>query len=287
MIRFPTAVFLRLLAAACGAAVAEVLVDFIDCVIVGRVLGETALAGLELFLPVIGGVTALSLLAAGGTAILHAEAMGRFDRARADGAFSTGVFVSLALGLAAATALGFGLDAYLGFLGADAQTLGFARAYGRAYVPVVLLLPLMHMLITMVLADGGDKTFTASAAAVFVVNVGTSWFLAQAFGIAGCAWGTLAAVVVAIACLLFHFRAKGCSLAFRFRFSAVQARRILVANPGDALSELADAVALLFANWFVVRRCGSAARPVVALVFAVDGLMFVFNGFSNAAQSIV
>ena len=285
--KFSTSVFFRLLTAACGAALGEVLVDFIDCVIVGRVLGETALAGLELFIPVIGIVSALSLLVAGGTAILHSGALGRFERARAEAAFSTGVIVALALGLVAAAALWFGLGAYLDFIGADAETLAFARDYGRAYVPVVMLLPLMHVLIVMVLADGDERIFSIASICVCAVNVAASWQLARMFGIAGCAWGTLVAVASAIAILLLHFRTKGCSLAFRFRFSSTLAGRILVANPGDSVAELMDAAALLFVNWFVVRRFGSAALPVVALVFAVDGLLSVFNGFSNAAQPIV
>ena len=285
--KFTMSVFLRLLTAACGAAIAEVLLDFVDCVIVGRVLGESALAGLDLFLPVVGVVVALSVLVSGGTAIGYSEAIGRFDRVRADVAFSTGLFVSFALGVLLAAALWFGLDAYLGFIGADAETLAFARDYGRAYVPVVLLLPVMNVLITMVLADGDEGIFTVASIIVFVFNVAASWLLARMIGIAGCAWGTFIAVVTAIAILLLHFRRQGCSFAFRFRFSAKLAGRILVANTGDAVSELMDAAALLFVNWFVVRHFGSDSLPVVALVFAVNGLLSVFNGFSNAAQPIV
>ena len=285
--KFSTSVFFRLLTAACGAALAETLVDFIDCVIVGHVLGETALAGFELFLPVTNVVGAGALLVAGGTAVLHSQAMGHFDRERANNVFSTGAIFSVLLGLVGAIVLWFGLDVYLGFFGADDEVLAFARAYGCVYGLVVLVYPLLVCLLTMVLEDGGDRVFSVASVATVVVDVVVSWLLARAFGIAGCAWGTLAAVVVAIAILLFHFRTKACSLAFRFGFSPAVARRILVANPGDPLSELMDAFTLIVINWFVVRRFGSSVLPVVALVFALDGLTFAFNGFSNAAQSLV
>ena len=285
--KFSTSVFFRLLTAACGAALAETLVDFIDCVIVGHVLGETALAGFELFLPVTNVVGAGALLVAGGTAVLHSQAMGHFDRERANNVFSTGAIFSVLLGLVGAIVLWFGLDVYLGFFGADDEVLAFTRAYGRVYGLVVLVYPLLVCLLTMVLEDGGDRVFSVASVATVVVDVVVSWLLARAFGIAGCAWGTLAAVVVAIAILLFHFRTKACSLAFRFGFSPAVARRILVANPGDPLSELMDAFTLIVINWFVVRRFGAYVLPVVALVFALDGLTFVFNGFSNAAQSLV
>ena len=256
MIKFSTSVFFRLLAAACGAALTQVLLDFVDCMIVGHVLGSVALAGLELFMPIIDVMCAISLLVAGGTAVLHAEAMGRFDRARADEVFSTGVLVSVLLGLAGAIVLWFGLDAYLGLFG-EGEALDAARAYGRAYAAVILVHPPMTLILTMVLEDGDDKLFSVSSVLVFVTNVAVSWFLAHAIGIAGCAWGTLAAVVAALASLFFHFRAKNCSLAFSRRFSVPLAGRILVANPGDALAELMDAGALLFINWFVVRRFGA------------------------------
>lgn len=285
--KFATTVFLRLLAAACGAALTEVLLDFVDCMIVGHVLGESALAGLELYLPVVNTVSAVALLVAGGTAVLHAEAMGRFDRVRADAVFSTGVVVALLVGLAGALVLWFGLDVFLHLFGGEGEPIAAARQYGRVYAVVALLFPVMTLLITMVLADGDDKVFTIGSVLAFVVNVSLSWSLARVIGIAGCAWGTFAAVVVGIACLLFHFRARNCSLKFRRQLSAPLAGRILVANPGDALASFLEAVAILFINWFVVRRFGADVLPVVALVSAVTGLLFVLNGFSNAAQSLV
>lgn len=285
--KFATSVFLRLLAAACGAALTEVLLDFIDCVIVGHVLGEFALAGLELYLPVVNTVSAIALLVAGGTAVLHAEAMGRFDRVRADAVFSTGVVVALLVGLAGALVLWFGLDVFLLLFGGEGEVVAAARQYGRVYAAVALFSPVMTLLITMVLADGDDAVFTVGSVLSFVVNVALSWSLAHTVGIAGCAWGTFAAVVVALVCLLFHFRTRNCSLKFRRQLSASLAGRILVANPGDALASLLEAVAMLFVNWFVVRRFGSDVLPVVALVSAVTGLLFVLNGFSNAAQSLV
>ena len=65
-----------MLFAALGAALFEVLADFADCVIVGQVLGEAAVAGFELLMPVIEITLAVSLLIAGGTVVVHSEAMG-------------------------------------------------------------------------------------------------------------------------------------------------------------------------------------------------------------------
>lgn len=285
--KFASSVFLRLLTAACGAALAEVLLDFVDCMIVGNVLGEGALAGLGLFTPIICIVNAAALFVAGGTAVCHSEAMGRFDRARADECFSVGIYTAALLGAVGALALWFGLDGYLSLFGADEGVLSFARAYGRAYVPIVFLFPPMTVLVTMVLEDGDDRLFTFAAVGIFVVNVAASWILARSIGIAGCAYGTLLAELLAILIFLAHFRSKSCSLKFCARFSLPLAGRVLVANPGDAISELMDAVLMFFINGFVVWRFGAQELPVVALIFAVNGLMFVFNGFSNAAQAIV
>lgn len=285
--KFPTRVYFRILFAALGAAVFEILADFVDCLIVGRILGETAVAGFELLMPVIEITLAVSLLVAGGTVVVHSRSMGGFDRRRADEAFSTGIMLAVLLGLLGAVLLGVGLEAYFGFFPADAKTLGFARDYGYAYVPVVAALPLMSVLMAAVLEDGDSRVFTVSTVCGLVVRITASWVLVRRIGISGCAWGAFLSILISCGILCIHFFRKACSLALRPSFSLSSARRILVANPSGPLTEFAHVAILLFANWFVIRAFGSRVLPVVALIFLLDSMTYVFTGFANAAQPIV
>ena len=286
-LNFSTVCFTRLIGASMAALVSAALLDFSDCVVVGRMLGATALAGLELFMPAANVIWFFGMLIAGGTAILHAEAMGRFDRARADAVFATGVALALLVGVFLAAALLVSADAYLALVGVDAATAGPARAYWRGYALAVLLQPLVILVMTMMFEDGGLRSAIVASFAALAANVLASVLFCGRFGAAGCAFGTGVGLVVELLAVVPHLRSDRCMLAFRHRPDFRLAGPIVRAAIGDASLVLFDAVVFLSVNGFIARRFGSERLPIAAAVFSVGSFLLLFDAFANAAQPVM
>ena len=279
--------FRGLLVVASLSMLIEYLMGFSANVIAGNLLGETALAGLNLMQSPMNLVTFISCLIGTGTVICFSLETGRFDRRRAEDMFSQGVWSSLLFGTAMVLALIFGRDAFLGMFNAGADVVSYAVPYWNWFVPCALLEPLAFLLVNAICADGGAKLCFWSYVVQFIFNTGVSFLLCRWMGIAGCALGTTLGNLAAILMLCTHFFRKWNTLRIRLHFSGRDFMRICKSSFADASVRLSWAALFLLLNSFVIGRFGSETLPVLTVVLTVIGFSEAFNGVANAAQPIV
>ncbi len=287
MTAFGVVKFRSLLLVASFSAVIEFLMGFADSVIAGNLLGETALAGLNLLQPTMNFVSFAACLLGTGTAICFSIETGRFDSRRACEMFSQGVWSALTFGVLMMLALIFGRDAFLGMFNAGPDVLAYAIPYWNWFVPCAVLEPAAILLANAVYADGGGRLCFWSYLVQLGCNVGLSLALCKMIGIAGCAIGTVAGNGMAIAIMSLHFLRRGNTLKFMRHFAMGDLLRICRISFGDASARLCWAALFLLLNTFVIWRFGVETLPVLNVVIAVLGLSEAFNGPANAAQPLV
>ena len=265
----------------------EFLMGLADSVIAGHLLGETALAGLNLLQPTMSFVSFVACLLGTGTAICFSFETGRFARARAAEMFSQGFWSALLLGGLGVLALSLGRDAFLGLFGATPDELRYAVPYWNWFAACALLEPVAVLLANAVYADGGTRLCFWSYVAQLGGNCGISFFLCKAMGMAGCAIGTIIGNVLAIVVLSTHFLRRAHTLRLVRHFAPGDLWRICRCSFGDASVRLCWAALFALLNVFVIRHYGAKMLPVLSVVLAVMGFSEAFNGPANAAQPIV
>ena len=267
--------------------VIEFLMGLADSVIAGNLLGETALASLNLLQPPMNFVSFIACLIGTGTAICFSLETGRFDRVRASEMFSQGFWGAILLGSLGVVAFALGRDAFLGLFGATPEVLAQAVPYWNGFMACALLEPVAVLLANVIYADGGGRTCFWSYVVQLGGNVGLSLVLCRRMGMVGCAIGTVCGNLLAIAVLSSHFLRKGHTLRLVRYFAVGDLMRIFRNSFGDASGRLCWAILFMLLNTFVIRNYGAETLPVLSAVLAVIGFSEVFNGAANAAQPIV
>ena len=283
---FAASKFRAFLPATTFAMAAEFLMGLSDSIICGHVLGENALAAINLMQGVFEVVTFVGMMTAIGSSVLFATELGALHIERARGYFTLGFLAAIAFGLIDAVVLAAVRIPAISAFGASPEISALASSYWLWFLPAAVLEPIAFFLGTMCYADGDARLSFLSYVAQLVGNCLLSVPLTMSYGVEGCAAGTGVGSLFAIIVLLFHFRRKGCMLGFSRHFSMSGLLRILRTSLGDASKNIGKAIMIFALNAYVIGHFGSDALPVLAVVVMTIGVSEVFDGVANAAQPL-
>jgi len=279
--------FRRLLFVSCVGLASTNLLDLADTMIAGNLLGEKALSAMNLFWPCIDLQFFLCMAVASGSAILHSRAVGAFDARRATDVFSNGLLLAGLVGLTLSAFLWFLREPAMAFYGVTGETLGYLTVYWKFFAFEVLVFPVYVYLNTMVACDGDTFVGTLSYAVELGVNVVVSYVLCKAYGVAGCALGSIISTVAGLAVALLHFLRKSNSLTFRWHFSVRESVAAFAADLPEASVSLFTAVVYLMMNKVLIVEFGETSLPVMTAVIATNGFALFLYGVPPAAQPLV
>ena len=259
-----------------------------DSVIIGHVIGEDALAGLNMVTPVLSTVTFFAFVIALGTSTNYSIWLGRIDRRRARGFFMQGLWLSLLVGGALALAMRFGGDFYFSVLNGSEYVEMYARQYLDWAWPIGVTECLMMLLAVFCCADGDIRLCSVVYGGVFVVNVLVSYSAVRlGMGASGCALGTVVAETLGILALCGHFFRKVNTFRPVRHFSLSDTHYIFRASFGDAAAFLCDAILFFVLNKLVIAKFDSDMLPVAGVAIVVWSFLEVFNGVGVAVQPLV
>ena len=284
---FGVSKFRRLLFVSCAGLASTNLLDLTDTMIAGNILGEKALAAMNLFWPCIEFQFFLCMAVASGTAILYSRAVGDFDSRRAENVFSNGLILSGLVGLTLGTGLWFLRAPAAAFYGVTGETLAYLTDYWRVFVFEVVIFPVYVYLNTMVVCDGDSRVSAFSFTTELAVNAVASYFLCKAYGTAGCAMGSIVSTLSGMAVASVHFLRKSNSLTFRWHFSLRDSLSAFLADLPEASVSLFTAVVYVVMNKILIVDFGENALPVMTAVIATNGFALFLYGVPPAAQPIV
>ncbi len=267
-------------------SVAVSLATVVDSVIVGNLLGETALSAVGLSAPVIYSLNMVYLLFAVGGVTCAAIAKGRREQDDANRVFT----LTFAVGICAMFALVAGLLVFMRpIVNALAQGDAVLGELTRAYLtPLVFVGPVMMLIMGMaqfVRTDGKPRTAAWIAIVANVVNLVLDYILIRFLntGIAGAAVSTVLGYVVGILVLVPYLRSK--QRTFRFvklrQGDMRRVKRIAAVGLPKALTQGLSFLRSLVLNALIVSVLG--ALGMAAMTVCVNALMLtaMFIGGTN------
>ena len=288
MRHFATEKFKSFLLAGTFSAVVGYLGRLIHSIVAGHVIGEDALAGVNMAAPMMIVVTFVAYLIAVGTANNYSIWMGRLDRVRARGFFTQGLLLALVCGAALSAVMYFGEDRYLALLSGSE----YVEMYGRQYLdwmwPVGFTKCLMLFLALFCYADGDFRLCPIAYGVVFITNAAVSYVAVdRGLGASGCALGTVVSESLGTLVLCVHFFRKINTAAVTRRFALRDSWHIARASFGNVSALLCDAVLFFVVNKLVISRFDSDLLPVAGVAIALWGFLTIFNGVGYAVQPLV
>ena len=284
---FISSKFYSMLAGGVLTSFIQAFVVMSDSFIAGIKLGESAVVGVNLVLPVFSFAIFFALLFSLGVPILYSKEIGAFDRKEADRTFGTGILGTAVTGLVLFAFLTFGGNIYFDYIGAEGASLSSAMDYLFWIKYVVLIAPFEALIVGMVFADGDEFLSTLANVISAAGNIILSILLAGVMGAGGLGLASFLSLAASIVVSFLHFMKKGNSLRLNLCHSTVKLRNIVRYSIVNSSIYLFLTMFFAVLNRYVVRNFGSDMLILVSVIAFVKEAQFLFDGVGDSVAPII
>ena len=272
------------------ATMAEMLVgtalSMTDSAIVGHLIGLDALAAINTVMP----LTTLSLflgtVVSSGATLAYSNAIGAFQKEKADGVFGLALLAESVFGIALFLLSLFAPPVYIRHIGLSAPVAALLRDYMRFYAFFLLLRPLNTLLTAMVFCDGGERVGAASSIASSAGNAVFSLLLGWRLGIRGIALGTLLSTLLSFGILSAHLFSRRSTLRPSLRFSPSDLVFILRTGINSDIMFLYLTLLAALCSRIVTKRFGEEYLPMLTVLYAVIELNVALESAGEAIKPL-
>ena len=274
-----------------GTALVVVFADYIlaltDCIIAGRVIGETALGAMNLLMPVFSVVTFFTWLLASGVSTLYQLSIRKREERRSAEIAFQGISAAVLLSLVLCAIL-FACDSpYLAFMGPDAAVSGYFKQYLTWYPGSVLFQSVGMTLLYLVFVRGGQIACVKAYAVQLIANVILSYGLCERIGMSGISLGTAASYLVWLVAMGVLLRDDKTHPQFvRARLDPGLLLRAVRSSVGESFVWLFHAILFFGIAKYVLFAWDSESLAVCAVVFFIIRLTIFFGGIGIALRPL-
>lgn len=289
----PTKLFFRCAVPAVVTSVFGALYSVVDGIFVGRYLGEDALAAINITMPIIMIVTAISNMIATGASVNISILLGEKKREEASRVFSFSVKFILAFSVVV-SALGFFLARPFVLLiapGATEEAIGHAVEYLKVYSLFGPLVPIYFATDNYLRVCGREKVSMAIGIATQLLNVLLDFLLIAVLkqGVWAAAVGSCASIVLGSLITLAMFLRKRMDVYYTKKNIPVSRFFRIVANgASEFFSTIAVSVMSVVMNLFLLKYGGTTAVAAFSIVMYVDSIVGMLNfGICDSLQPAI
>lgn len=262
-----------------------------DGILLGHFVGAAAMASVNVALPCISFLLAVSLVVGVGCETVVSIGMGRGQRTMANDAFTSACIAGTVFACLWGGVLFVFAPQLLTFMGADASLLGMCIEYARTLVPFFPVVSLLFVL-DYVLKSLGRPMFAVSVMTVVVVlNVVLDiWFIAGlGWGVTGAALATGISYTFGVFVDLIPLCSGKMPLCLQrggFRFSLV--RKVAACGSAEGFSELSIGLAIMLFNIMLARYAGPAGIAAFTILNYMQYVaMATFLGLSDGIRPVL
>ena len=275
------------------AQVAASLYNIVDSIFIGQGVGPLAISGLALTMPMMNLTAAFGAMIGAGSAALTSIRLGQGNKPAAERILGNVVLLNVVLGV---VLMAFGLaylDELLYFFGASDQTLPYAREYMRIILYGNVVTHLYHGLNCMLRVAGyPNKAMNITIIAVVLNAILDAVFILWLkWGIAGSAWATVIAQMLAVVVQWIHFSDSKSFLRFRseaFRFRWDIIKNIITVGMAPFMIQSCACVVVILVNNTLGEYGGDLSIGAYGIANRVAFLFtMVVMGFTQGMQPIV
>ena len=289
----PTKLFFRCAVPAVITSVFGALYSVVDGIFVGRYLGEDALAAVNLMMPIIMIVEAISNMIATGASVNISILLGEKKREEASRVFSFSVKFILTFSVAVSV-LGFFLARPFVTLispGATEKTVDYAVEFMKVYTLFGPLVPIYFATDNYLRVCGREKLSMAIGIATQLLNVLLDFLLIAVLkqGVWAAAVGSCASIVLGSLITLAMFLRKRMDVYYTKKNIPVSRFFRIVANgASEFFSTIAVSVMSVVMNLFLLKYGGMTAVAAFSIVMYVDSIVGMLNfGICDSLQPAI
>ena len=263
------------------------LYNIVDGIFVGQGVGALALAAVNITVPFITALVAISILFAMGGSTVIAIRLGRGDKKGANDAFMTALVLTLLLSILLLI-IGMTFSEQIARLcGSSERVLPLAKEYLFFYTAFAIPFLLSNCLAIFVRNDGAPGLAFGGMCAGAVANIFLDWLFIfpMKMGIMGAAVASGLGQVLSFVILISHFiRKKGDLRIGKFTHSFALVKKICNRGVPECFSQLNTPVTAFCYNWVLVGTLGDMG---VATFSVLSFIYSLANGvLSGVAQEL-
>ncbi|MFL7797728.1 MATE family efflux transporter [Clostridium chauvoei] len=254
------------------------LYTMVDGIFVSRGVGPTALAAVNISMPFINFIFAISMFFSTGVSTIVSIYLGQDKLDKAKEVFSFNMFCMLIVAIAITIFSLLNLDNIALFLGATDTTLPMVKEYLKIIMLFNGFFIISYCLEVLSKADGFPHLAIIGMIISALTNVVLDFIfvILLGFGIKGAAFATIISKGVSCLFFLIHFLRPVSKLHFvKFKINFKTLGRILSIGFPDALTELTSGIVILLFNQIILKYIGEDGIVTYSIICYVNTLVIM------------
>lgn len=263
----------------------------IDGIFVGRGVGPLALASVNLAMPFINTVFAVSLLISVSSSTMITYYLGKGNKTKGNEIFTLNFIVLGTLGILITIFSLVYLDNIANFLGATDDTIHYVKDYLRIIIISSTFFMLAYSLEVLVKADGFPIYSIVFVTVAAITNIILDYILVIHFdfGIRGAAIATGMSQLTSFIGFLTHFIFGKSNLKFvkpSMNFGYI--KKMFVIGFPESLTELSAGFIIFIFNFFIIRTIGENGLAAFSVIMYINNLaIMTMIAINQAMQPLV
>lgn len=254
------------------------LYTMIDGIFVSRGVGETALAAVNIAMPFVNFIFAISMLFSTGASTIISIYIGKNNIKKANEIFSFNLFCMLTISLIITLLCLLNIDRISLFLGATENTFDLVKDYLKIIISFNGFFIISYCLEVLTKADGYPYLAIVGMIISALTNIILDFLfvIILDFGIKGAAYATIISQGVSFIFFLSHFMSKKSKLTLtKFEFKVKYLKRILSIGFPDAITELTSGIVILLFNQTILIYIGESGIVTYSIICYVGTLVIM------------
>lgn len=284
-------IFLKYLIPSVGGMLGVSLYVLGDTMMVGRGIGSTGLAALNISIPIINVFNGLGLLFGIGAATAISISRGRGDERQVNNIFTISIVMTILLGLALTLVRVFFLDELCMILGASKDTFQMSKDYLGVLMSFSIAFLLNYTLTVLVRNDGAPNLAMWGMLAGSIVNVVLDYIFIFIFnwGMWGAALATAFSPILGLMILSSHFlKRKNKMKCIKINWEFCLLKRIVSNGFASFVVELSAGLVIFIFNKVIIDLIGDIGVSAYSIIANLSLIATaIFTGVGQAIQPIV
>lgn len=283
--------FLRYLIPSVSAMWFFSIYTMIDGMFVGLGVGPLALAAVNLSMPFINKIFAVSIMVAVGSSTLITYYLGKNNKKLSNEIFTLNFIILSTFGILITVLSLIFLDEIVSFLGATTETVDYMKDYLRIIISFSSFFLIAYSLEVLVKADDYPIYSTVIVILSAVINIVFDYILIihYDFGIKGAAIATGLSQFAAFVICLKHFLSKKSNLKFvKVKLDFTHIKKIFVIGTPEALIELSAGYIIFIFNFVLLKYVGPMGISAFGVVMYINNLILMtMIGVNQSIQPLI
>lgn len=263
----------------------------IDGIFVGRGVGPIALASVNLSMPFINIIFAVSIMISIGASTLISFYFGKGNENESNKIFTLNTILLVILGIVVSTISTVFLDEISLFLGATEDTIHYVKDYLGIIVLFITFYMLGYSYEIIIKAEGFPVYSTFLVLSAGVTNIVLDYILVIVFdyGIKGAAIATGMSQLLSCIICFYHFFFRKSNLKFvKVKIDWKLVSRIFSIGIPEALTELSAGYVVFVFNYVIINKIGSYGLAAFGIVMYINNLVImVMLGVNQGIQPLI